>query len=757
MAKKIKQSDLEEDLFRIACFMLFDALIFHEVVSNGHTAVKAVSNRPKANLRSFMRAEWLKIRNNINYKPVFDLAIEIIDSLPASPDTEAIIESLSNAAVDAVTSGILLKHDFMGRIYHKLLLRSTGHYYATYYTSLPAAWLLSGLVYREDHHFWDFGELSSFENFKVIDPACGSGTLLSASYASLRDQYIKSTPDAVDLGVFHEAMLSHTIHGWDVLDFAAHLSLTNLALHSDTVHSNRSNIYRMPLGAREGHAVQLGSLEYLKKSIELKGIALSDPVEELDFDGRSEIDLGRDQFDVVIMNPPFSRSAKPNLTFGYSENEVRSRMQKALSEIGNARGLFKAAVAGLTPFFMELGLEMVNPKGRIGIVAPRSTLSGVGSSRTRLHYERDTNIRYVVSNFDPGIKAEKVDGWSWSENTDLGEVLIVAHASASDNAQTYFVNVLYRPRNEMEALILSQKIIATVERCTDLDLLQGHWEEISVLDKAVAVLYSVPQSKLRGNWLRPCTFASPVLNRLIYQIVDSPGLVLIEKFLKVINGREYATGRDIAPVKQNFKQHRLTAEARMIFGHQAAMSKMAMPKNFVQNAKAKNGLKSVKMFKDFSARLILAERPHLSTENLLAFYSPEPVLTTAFWELQGHSDIDDLWLLLWFNSTYGILSYLSISTSSQGDIFKLKKDQLKFAKVPKLKASTRMKVRAFYTDCKDSDFSTYAREALLCSKGKGSRFKLDEFLRRETGLPKITKEEYIALSNDPALTKTPLY
>ena len=387
MAKKIKTSDLEADLFRVATFMLFDALIFHEVLSNGHAGIKPVSNRPKKNLRNFVRLEWLSIRNNINYKPVFDLAIDIIDALPASPDTEKILDKMASAAVEAVSSGILLKHDFMGRIYHKLLLSSTGHYYATYYTSLPAAWLLTGLLFRETHDDWDFSDLSNFENYKVIDPACGSGTLLSASYASLRDQYIKSAKDEFDLDVFHEAMLSHSIHGWDVLDFAAHLSLTNLALHSDTVNSNRSNIFRMPLGAKKGQAVQLGSLEYLKKAIELKGIALADPVEELDFEGRSEVDLGRERFDVVIMNPPFSRSAKPNLTFGYSEKEVRRRMQKSLSDVANARGLYKAAVAGLTPFFMELGLDMVKDNGRIGIVAPRSILTGVGSSRTRTNFE----------------------------------------------------------------------------------------------------------------------------------------------------------------------------------------------------------------------------------------------------------------------------------------------------------------------------------------------------------------------------------
>lgn len=131
---------------------------------------------------------------------------------------------LSTAAVDAVRSGILLKHDFMGRIYHKLLLSTTGHYYATYYTSIPAAWLLSGLLLREPNPAWKLGDLASYDDFHLIDPACGSGTLLSAAYSAIKDGYIKNATGKLDVDLLHEILLSRTIYGYDVLDFAAHLT-----------------------------------------------------------------------------------------------------------------------------------------------------------------------------------------------------------------------------------------------------------------------------------------------------------------------------------------------------------------------------------------------------------------------------------------------------------------------------------------------------------------------------------------------------
>jgi hypothetical protein len=757
LARKRKSSGRQEDLFRIAAFMLFDALVFHQVLSNGHAAIVPPPRIEPGTMQATLRRQWLDIRDNIDYKPVFDLAIDIIDTLPPSPDTEKILSLLADAAVEAVQSGILLKHDFMGRIYHKLLLSTTGQYYATYYTSIPAAWLLTGLLLRDPNPAWNLGDIAGYDDFRLIDPACGSGTLLSASYAALKDQYIKNAPGALDVDLLHRILLSRTIHGWDVLDFAAHLSLTNLALHSDTLSADGSNIYRMPLGA-QGGTVQLGSLEYLRGTMDLKGIALVEPVEELGFESGRQIELKREKFDVVIMNPPFSRSAKPNLSFGFSEAEARKRMQAALGALARSLGLYKAVVAGLTPFFMVLGLEMLKQHGRIGLVAPRSTLSGVGSRSARLRYEAETEIRYIVSNFDPGSRAERVDGWSWSENTDIGEILLVAQQrDAADPAapapRTLFVNILRKPRNEVEALILSQEVLRRA-RDGDVDLAAGNDTAISVLGRPAAILYSVPQGGLQGNWLAPCTFAAAPLNRLLLELRAAPALVGIERLLAVVN-RELAMGRDIAAIKANFSRHPGAADARLVLGHQAAMNSLAMDARHIVHGKGRDA-KSRKMFEDFGATLLLAERPHLKTESLLAMRAPERVLTTAFWELQLQPQVPEEWMLLWFNSTYGFMTYLAVSTSSQGDIFKMKKDQLRTLMVPAFEAGHGAAAAALYEAVSSEPFLPFAPEFGRAAAGGGARIKLDRFFEERLGLPRLTAHTYRALASDPVVSRSSL-
>jgi hypothetical protein len=275
-----------------------------------------------------------------------------------------------------------------------------------------------------------------------------------------------------------------------------------------------------------------------------------------------------------------------------------------------------------------------------------------------------------------------------------------------------------------------------------------------VLGKPTAVLYSVPQGSLKGNWLAPCTFASPALNRFTLQVAASNDLECIDRQLAVIN-RELAMGRDIAAIKQNFVRHPVTAEARLVLGHQAVMNTMTMDNSHVVHGKGKDA-KATSMFKQFGGTLLVAERPHLKTESLLAMRAPEKVLTTAFWELQLRPEVPEEWLLLWLNSTYGFISFLAASTSSQGDIFKMKKDQLRGLAVVRFERSDEVAAKDLYAQTAASAFYPYAIEFTMASSGKGTRFKLDQFFASRFDLPKISQQIYLALACDPVVSKTAL-
>lgn len=754
MAKKIKSSGADADLLRIAAFILFDALLFHLVLANSHVGVDPFSKKGKLSWQKFLASQWKHIRAHINYEPVFSLALDVLESLPTAPDTEDILTLLADSAESAVHSGILLKHDFVGRIYHKLLLSTTGHYYATYYTSIPAAWLLANLAVKTPHPSWYFGDLSDIANLSVIDPACGSGTLLSAAYTAIRDAYILNVPKVIDLDKLHQTLLSKVIHGWDVLDFAAHLSLTTLALHSNSVSTNSSNIYTVPIGVTKTH-VHLGSLDHLVQAETLTGLGLVQSPEKKGMDLTRETKIERRKYDLVLMNPPFSRSAKPNLTFGFSENVARKRMQTKLSELAQTLGLSGIGRAGLGTYFMILGLELVAEGGRIGIVIPRSMLSGVSWKKVRARYLQECEIKYIVSNFDPGGPDIDVDPWSWSENTDLGEVLIVAEKTkkAAQERVTTYVNIYHKPRNEIEALLVSQDVIKK-SNALEKKINGGNYDNLTVRKSSSGVLYKVQQSALTHNWLAPCIFAQPELDEFVLGIIGDAKLKPFSKLCSIVKGH-YAIGPDIAQVKKAFEPSVNVTSYPLILGHQGDMVTIDLTDEKLTYGKPK-ATNAASLHLRHSATLLVAERPHLSTEALLGMRAPLKVLTTAFWEIHLKKSSWDTMMLAWINSTYGVVSFLACATSSMGDIIKMKKDQLGEMPVPDPKDVDLIACVSLLNTMNKCKFLPYSAEFSRAADGSGPRYKLDQFFYQQLGLTPLTKALYQQLARDPVVCRNRL-
>ena len=326
-----------EDLIRIASFILFDAVLFQAALSAVNSVVQP-PGRATAPLQRFLDHEWTKILS-VDYAPVFGLAHDVLLSFPTSPNTEAVLQRVIDVATEVAASGVVTKHDFMGRLYHKLLLRTTGRFYATYYTSIPAAWLLASLAYKTPHGRWDFSSPDAVAGFKLIDPACGSGTLLSASYMAIRDMYVRTRPSPPALGDLHRVLVERTIHGWDVLDYAAHLTLTTLALHSDAAFVSQSNVYTLPVGLSDSGIPHLGSLDFLKRQATLMGHGFTQASTRQGLEAvREQEVIAPPTADVVIINPPFSRSAKPNVKFGYSDPVEKKALEVALAALAREIG-----------------------------------------------------------------------------------------------------------------------------------------------------------------------------------------------------------------------------------------------------------------------------------------------------------------------------------------------------------------------------------------------------------------------------------
>ena len=749
MVKKKPTKSTRVDLLRIAHFIILNTLIFQEILSSQW--VEAHSLRVlKKDLQSGLLKQWERIETDINFGPIFALARGVLGSLPTGPATENALDELRTLALSVVTSGAQLRHDLMGRIYHKLLLQTTGGYYATYYTSVPAAVLISDLLMKTENPNWDFSSVDRLKELRIIDPACGSGTLLATTYAAVRDRFILSSPNptAKDLAELHRALMESGLYGFDVLDYAAHLTLTTLSMQNPNAKFRGSKIRTLNNGIAEDGTVHLGSLDYLDTQTTLRthswGESPTGSMEE--HDGVFSRPLPPGTFDCVVMNPPFSRSANPNLKFGYAPKEVQERMSERLSELTHRLGMEGIGVAGLGSHFIVLGDKLLKSGGRIGIVIPRHVLSGVSWQKVRDIFDRGYKLEYIVSNFDPDPSGDL--GWCWSENTDLGEVLVIAMKVApSKDSTCTFVNVMRRPANEVESLVLSQQIRSEGSSLAGT-LEENHWGEIEIGGKLRAYIYRVRHDSLQRNWHYPCLFSHPQVVRGILALARSPDLTPLGPLIS-------SKGRDIAGIKHNFEQSATQTSYPMVYGHQKSMKTMNLVNDFIKYARPKTGTRAERMHRSFSSTLLIAERPHLNSEALLSLEVGVPVLATAFWEVKLVNDQARALLLLWLNSTYGFLMALGAGANSRGPIFKIKQDHLDDVFVPRPVKQLVREARLMYDSVRRREFLPFGMEFAEAAAGRGVRIEIDRFFERHLELPVQASELYPMLAQEPAITQEP--
>ena len=168
---------------------------------------------------------WRFICDSIDYVPVFELAISILDVLGDGPhDIQApVISPLVKAMEDTRR---LEGHDLSGRLFHTLL--TDAKFTGAYYTSVPAATLLSRLVFHDwpPHIDWADHEFPAL--LDVADLACGTGTLLMAVATEVERRHSDAGgQEAADL---HKAMVEQALHGYDVQLSAVHFAATSLAM-----------------------------------------------------------------------------------------------------------------------------------------------------------------------------------------------------------------------------------------------------------------------------------------------------------------------------------------------------------------------------------------------------------------------------------------------------------------------------------------------------------------------------------------------
>lgn len=682
MKEKLSPAEAEA-VSRISTLVIVNAMIFQEILS-GHrefrvSPLEKIKN--EENVLSAFSSQWRDILR-INYYPIFHLARELLLQIPSDP-AFSIIRSLADAAQLIVGKRAALRHDLMGRVYHKLL--ADKKYLATYYTRVPSAILLLKLALGDDAFPRRWHDLNEMMNFRIADLACGTGTLLMAAADTMMDNYVRASvkagqpPNFIDV---HRVLAEEIIHGYDVLPSAIHLTASTLALRAPEISFKRMNLFNLPMGGKEAY---LGSLEFLKgKDLRIRDL-FGARLEAKQVGGDKEIilsDVNVPLLDLCVMNPPFTRSVIGNLLFGSFPEKERSKMQTSLKNLVKNRQVQSSITAGLAAVFVALADRYIRSGGRLALVLPKALLSGVAWEPTRELLRKKYYLEYVVASHDP-------ERWNFSESTSLSEVLIVARKRNNNDSggqKITCINLWRNPATAFDALAVYHGI-KNNPLPYEFPHGQGSLELVLGKEKIAEVLsYDWEEFKGWPNWLLPCAFAQSDLIRAAYHLLHGrlwlPGFGIKGQFpIDPLSsfGNLGPDGRDI---HDGFGLSRAKTAFPAFWGtdNQAILTISQEPNAYLSplpRPKKGRPLRKVEDLWPLAGKVLLGARIRLNTRKLCAIQVKEPVLSNVWWplSLKGKFNAENYGnsLLLWLNSTLALLILLANRQETEGAWVQFKK------------------------------------------------------------------------------------
>ncbi len=423
---------------------------------------------PQTNAISAQLDAWAAILA-VDYRPVFEAARAALMALPMDEQTQTIVSQLARAARDLSPRTQGLRHDLLGRIFHRVL--DTARYDGSFYTSTAAAVLLAGLAIREGDCDWS--DPDAIARLRICDPACGTGTLLMAAAERIRDLRLDAVGQLSEdeETLLAQSMVEDVLWGYDINVTATHMAATTLGMLSPKTQFDRMRVYRTLLGVEAGQAY-IGSLEFLDRQPKLMPLGGSTSVAQVDDQAEGERPAA---MDLVIMNPPFTRDSLRHDQFDPADElQLKQREQLIQSGLDNAAAGRRHSLGGM---FTILSDRLLKANGGIlALILPSVVPTAPGNLALRQWLASKFHVDTVVSSHDP----QRIN---MSENTSIGEVLIVCRRWASDAAKppTRFINLARNPANASEALELLNQLkrdareTYTVQEIEAERIAEGDW------------------------------------------------------------------------------------------------------------------------------------------------------------------------------------------------------------------------------------------------------------------------------------------
>ncbi len=463
IAEHLHQSSGEQSN-RMAVAIIANAAVFHTRIE-GQQGIPLVGELkgPTGFINIKVIECWQWIIENVNYWPIFKIASDLLSNIPTLQANQ-VLNLLYRTASILADMGATSLNDLSGRMFQKLI--TDRKFLATFYTLPVSATLLAELAASRLQTDWRNAD--AVKELRVGDLACGTGTLIGALYHAILTRHRRTGCDDAEV---HSAMIEESLYAFDIMPAATHLAASTLSNAHPSVVFGTTRIVTMPYGYDKNKHPHIGSLELIDHVQITPLLSLGEKRITGRKNGKTEetLDVGHALFDIVIMNPPFTRPTNHETAevpvpafagFNTSEDEqqaVSSRLEQIRRSLSEP---FGHGNAGLASNFIDLAHVKLKPGGILALVLPATFAQGKSWSNARnllaARY-RDITIATIAN--------DGATNRAFSADTGMAEVLVIATKKivADRNPTFQFINLGRRPAHHVEAVELA-KFVAELDR-----------------------------------------------------------------------------------------------------------------------------------------------------------------------------------------------------------------------------------------------------------------------------------------------------
>ena len=575
-----------------------------------------------------------------DYAPVFRPALVVLGMLHESEAVENAIRALAERANRVADSLSELGYDHAGPLYHRILgsAKSDG----AFYTNNISAIMLAQLALTQD--MMDWSDAEAVGKLRIMDPACGTGTLLMAALQTIKARVRESTKiqnlRGGGVNVLHKRLVEDVLCGLDINQHAIQLAACNMTLGAPTVDYERMNLVTMPHGPQRDGFPKAGSLEILTAAEDAQEdlqamFAPSKSLKNLDaaqINESKRINFPLHDLDAVIMNAPFTANDNRSKKYGEFGRKLMQRRERDIKKyLANKDGLAGDVVNAnsIATFFTPLADMLLNgKKGTLAKVIPTTGCTNSSSLAARRFLADRFHIETIVTSHDP-------KRMNFSENTNIHESLLVCRRRANaEERPTRFISLRVMPETVEEVI----EVVGAIQ-ANDT----GEWfttiEQPEILVRA-------------GDW-RPCQFLDAELVSAAMQLERDKNLV------------QLATRHPLGPsgrgIRGVFSEDE-TGDYHVFWGRSKDLrtSMEAIPEKTVRTRDSN----SANRYRSQAGYVLLASIFDTKSGRLLAIFSEEPGLGSMWVPVQAQSTGKEeaKALCAWFNSTLGALGFLMFRT-----------------------------------------------------------------------------------------------